>query len=356
MLNSYPPKPLHRLIGAAALYCLGALAWPQSLTADQTANAALPAVINEASGLTASLRHPDIYWTHNDNTDLPASSRKSQPLVFAIDESGQLRATLTLAGVNQRDWEAITEANISGIPTLIIGDIGDNRGTWPDYRLWFIPEPTLLTPKATVPPSGLLRFRYPDQIQKNPHQTDQQTHHQGSWSGGHDAEAMVFDPRAQELLILTKREKPARLFAVPLSARISLKNAATDSFSQQIRQAPVITAHFITNLPPLPAPDFISWLLHPFVSPYADQPTDMALSPSGDQLAVLTYSALFFFQRAPGERWQAALAKPVRSVALPFIDQWEGLSYSPDGKKLLIVREGTGADTLLHLPVPGVTE
>ena len=96
----------------------------------------------------------------------------------------------------------------------------------------------------------------------------------------------------------------------------------------------------------------MSWLLHPFISPYADQPTDMALSPDGSVLAVLTYSALFFFHRAPQESWQTALKQPAQAQALPFIDQWEGISFSPDGKQLILVREGSGADTLIQLPAP----
>jgi hypothetical protein len=166
---------------------------------------------------------------------------------------------------------------------------------------------------------------------------------------------MAFDPRTQSILILTKREKPARLFSLPLAARTLLTTHDKIPLSQQIRQAPVATAQFIATLPPLPAPDFISWLLHPFISPYADQPTDMALSPDGSTLAVLTYSALYFFHRAPEESWQAAISKPVQSQALPFIDQWEGLSYSMDGKKILIVREGTGENTLIQMPAPDLT-
>lgn len=350
-LNPY--KPPRHSIGGAALCILVLLLARTSLASERMDYASLPAPINEASGLAASHRHPGVYWTHNDNIDLPASSRKSQPIIFALGGGAlpdQLQGSVTLTGATQRDWEAITTAQIAGQPMLIIGDIGDNRGTWPDYRLWFLPEPATLDAKATAAPTALLRFRYPEQTPTNAHNPEKTS--ADARPRGFDAESMAFDLNSQEILILTKREKPARLFALPLTARTALIPNSRITLSQQIRQAPVATARLISTLPPLPAPDFISWLLHPFISPYADQPTDMALSPDGSTLVVLTYSALYFFHRAPGESWKIALAKPTESQALPFIDQWEGISYSPDGKQLLIVREGSGADTLLNLPAP----
>ncbi len=340
-------KPPHGLTRSAAFCCLCLLAAQPSLASPANEGATLPSIVNEASGLAASRQHPGVVWTHNDNIDLPASSRKSQPILFAISPAGELLSQITLSDATQRDWEAITEADLGGTPTLIVGDIGDNRGSWLDYRLWFVPEPAKLTPQATIAPTAVLRFRYPDQTQ-----IKEKPSGSARWQGGHDSESMAYDARSKALLILTKREKPARLFSLPLSARTPLTPNTAPAINQQIRQAPVHTAQFIANLPPLPAPDFISWLLHPFISPYADQPTDMALSPDGSTLAVLTYSALFFFHRAPQQSWQAALTAPVRAQALPFIDQWEGISYSANGKTLYIVREGTGADTLMPLPTP----
>ncbi len=350
-LSAY--KPPHRRTGGAALIILLLLFTQTSLGSERMDYARLPAPINEASGLAPSSRHPGVYWTHNDNIDLPASSRKSQPIIFALGGGAlpdQLQGSLTLTGATQRDWEAITTAQIAGQPMLIIGDIGDNRGTWPDYRLWFVPEPATLGANATATPTALLRFRYPDQTPTNAR--DQGKTSAPARQRGFDAESMAFDSRSQEILILTKREKPARLFALPLAARTALMPNSRITINQQIRQAPVATARLIASLPALPAPDFISWLLHPFISPYADQPTDMALSPDGRTLVVLTYSALYFFHRAPSASWKSALAAPVESQALPFIDQWEGISYSPDGKQLLIVREGSGTDTVLRMPTP----
>lgn len=328
-----PPISLRR---TAALFCLLFMHGTLALAT------ALPARIDEASGLTRSAQHRGVYWTHNDNINLPASSKKSTPLLFAINTDGKLLSTLKLDDVRQRDWEAITHLELDGTPTLVIGDIGDNRGTWPDYRLWFVPEPTTLKPNITRRPSALIRFRYPDQTPV--------PRRQGGFSGGHDAESLVFDTRKNAFLILSKREKPARLFTLPLAARVPFTH--DQSIKAQEKNTPVVTARFIATLPTLPAPDLVSWLLQPFTSPYADQPTAMALAPNGRLLAILTYSAVYYFYRKPNEDWQTALQKPLASESLPSIEQWEGASFSADGKSLVIVREGQGENTVINLPVP----
>ena len=328
-----PPIHTYR---SAALFCL------LFFIGHSTFAATLPSIVDEASGLTRSPQHVGVYWTHNDNINLPASSKKGVPLLFAINTNGQLLSTLELDDVRQRDWEAITHLDLDGNPTLVIGDIGDNRGTWPDYRLWFVPEPVALKTNITRRPSALIRFRYPDQTPA--------PRRQGGFSGGHDAESLVFDAQNNEFLLLSKREKPARLFAIPLASSVNLNDRKP--ISAQEKKAAVVTARFIANLPTLPAPDLVSWLLHPFTSPYADQPTAMALAPDGRRLAILTYSAVYYFYRWANEDWHAALQKPFASASLPSIEQWEGVSFSADGQRLIVVREGVGERTLISIPAP----
>ena len=330
-----PPIRTYR---SAALFCL------LFFIGHSAAAATLPSIIDEASGLTCSPQHTGVYWTHNDNINLPASSKNGVPLLFAINTDGQLLSTLKLDDVRQRDWEAITHLDLNGTPTLVIGDIGDNRNSWPDYRLWFVPEPASLKPNVTLRPTALIRFRYPDQVPA--------PRRQGGFSGGHDAESLVFDPQHGEFLILTKREKPARLFAVPLASRVPLSDDKNNRIATQDRHTHVVTARFITTLPTLPAPDLVSWLLHPFTSPYADQPTDIALSTDGHLMAILTYGAVYYFHRKANEGWSEALKAPVDAESLPSIEQWEGASFSPDGRNLIVVREGLGDNTIVTLPVP----
>ncbi len=306
--------------------------------------APLPAVVDEASGLATSGIDPNRYWTHNDNINLPASSRKSPPVLFAINADGALLGRITLTGVRQRDWEGITQTRLDGTSTLIVGDIGDNRDTWPDYPLWFVPEPTRFGEHTPVAPGAVLRFRYPDQIPA--------PKRQGGFTGGHDAESLAVDAQSGQILILTKREKPARLFAVPLAARTPLHLNPQGELAPALKQCPVITATPLATLPPLPAPSLWQQLLAPWIAPYADQPTDLALSPDGRWVAVLSYAAIYYFSRAPGQPWNTVFQTPAAIDTLPRIAQWEGLSFTADGQRVLVVHEDHDDDSLLIRPLP----
>ena len=52
----------------------------------------------ESSGLTASRRHPRVFWTHNDD---------GSPTVFAVDRRGGIVRRYVLPGAENRDWESI---------------------------------------------------------------------------------------------------------------------------------------------------------------------------------------------------------------------------------------------------------
>ncbi|MYW02150.1 hypothetical protein [Streptomyces sp. SID3343] len=145
--------------------------------------------ITESSGLVASEQHPDVYWTHNDSSDAPR--------VYAIAKDGSTKATITLSGVDARDWEAITIGkDDAGKPAIFVGDIGDNlHGKWPEVWIYRFEEPRTLA-DATVKATKF-RVKYDD--------------------GPRDAEALLTDPRTNKLYIASKEldgglyEQPERL-------------------------------------------------------------------------------------------------------------------------------------------------
>ena len=293
----------------------------------------LPSIIDEASGLAQSGKHAALLWTHNDNINDPGSMQRVTPFVHGIDHDGRQVLSLELDGITQRDWEAIESTPIDGSHALVVADTGDNRDSWPDYVLWFIDEPGEIPPSAktlTTTPTHLLRFRYPD--------------------GPADTEAMVIDPHGGQILLLTKREDPPRLFALPLSARQPFPGEGSPR--ERLAGAEVHNARLLGPMGGLAPTDPINWLLSPLTGRQTSLPTGMALSPDGHLLAVLTYSSLYFFRRDAGEQWSEAIGRPVAARSLPRIDQWEGIAFGRDGNQLHIVREGTGTGTLLRLEVP----
>ncbi|UGQ15150.1 hypothetical protein LO772_17215 [Yinghuangia sp. ASG 101] len=158
--------------GAVALCLAGAT--PGAHAADRVLTIGDPR-ITESSGLAASARHPGVFWTHND------SGGTAQ--LYAVGPDGQVKATVTLAGVKAVDWEAMASGkDENGAPALFVGDIGDNDAKRDDVSIYRIPEPEILR-DTTVTPT-----RYPI-----------------AYDGGpRDAEALLVHPVTGQVTIASK--------------------------------------------------------------------------------------------------------------------------------------------------------
>ena len=327
------PAIRHRPTLAALTGMLCLAAWP-TVAAVPTGEAELPSHVDEASGLTYSGRHGDLLWTHNDNINDPGSMRRVTPFLYGIGPDGAARVRAEVAGVTQRDWEAVESTRLDDEDVLVVADSGDNRDSWPDYVLWFLaePNPRDVAARVRIAPDAVLRYRYPD--------------------GPADTEAMAVDTVGRQILLLTKRQDPPRLFTLPLSTRQSFDATRGDGDRGRVQGAAVYPPRPSGPMGGLVPTDPINWLLSPLTGDQTSLPTDMSLSADGHLLAVLTYASLYFFRREAGQTWAEAIRRPVASRSLPRIDQWEGLALSPDGHHVSIVREGSGPGTIRHLEIP----
>jgi hypothetical protein len=141
--------------------------------------------INESSGLAVSAAHPHLVWTHNDGGTVAQ--------VFGIGRDGATAATVTLAGVDPYDAEALAPgAGPDGEPVLFLGDIGDNLRQRPDISVFRFGEPASLGDSTAE--STWFRFTYPD--------------------GPHDAEALLVAPDGR-LMIATKAISGQGLYRAP---------------------------------------------------------------------------------------------------------------------------------------------
>jgi hypothetical protein len=112
----------------------------------------------ELSGIVKSRSNKNVFWVHNDSGD--------QPRVFAIDSTGNFYRSdryknqegITIAGATNVDWEDITMDNKGN---LVIADIGNNGNDRKDLVLYVVPEPSPVASNTTF--LKKIFIKYPDQ-------------------------------------------------------------------------------------------------------------------------------------------------------------------------------------------------
>ena len=240
--------------------------------------------LNEASGLAASRRNPNILWTHNDSGD--------ENRVFAIDANGNHLGTFLIEGTEARDWEdiAVGPGPAEGQQYLYIGDIGDNLSQFDIKYIYRVREPEVnrnQSPvEATLSEVETIAFQFPD--------------------GKRDAETLMVDPLTKDIYIVSKRESNVRVYRAPYpqstTKTITLEYVAT------------------LNLNNVVVGD---------------------ISPSGNEVVIKTYSAIYYWRKPPGEKcWKMFEKDP---VSVPYIPE-------PQGEAVCWRADGLGYYTLSEEP------
>jgi hypothetical protein len=152
----------------------------------------------EISGMARSQIHPNVLWLHNDSS--------YGPYLYAVDETNcTTLARIEIKGIDARDLEDIASGvDPAGRPVLWLGDIGDNRDSWPFVWVHRIREPAELVDQVVR--ARTYRFTYPD--------------------GSHDAEALMADPTSGQLWVVTKKLARGTMYALPDPLRPKRLNTA----------------------------------------------------------------------------------------------------------------------------------
>ena len=256
--------------------------------------------LDEISGLQASHRYEDLLWTHNDD---------GAPRVYAMDHQGRDRGYFDLADAVNVDWEDMTRMPGPEQDILVLADIGDNHQRRSRIWLYLVEEPE---PGANgrfegvQPVLNWISLRYPD--------------------GPRDAESIAWDPQGQQLLILSKRDNPPRLYGLDRATALSAREADLRFLGE------------VTGLRPPTEEDRDRFGER---TDWVSQPT--ALSIEGDQAALLTYRSLYLFQRQSDQDWPTALNGTPAEILGPASVQEEAISYSADGSRLWVTSEGLRA-------------
>ncbi len=108
--------------------------------------------IKESSGIVASRRYPNVFWTHNDG------GGPQKQVLYAIDREGSTRATLAVIGPTFHDWEDIA---IDDAGHLYLGDIGNNDAKRDTLAVYEIDEPDPNAAFGSILPKRGWNLKFP---------------------------------------------------------------------------------------------------------------------------------------------------------------------------------------------------
>jgi hypothetical protein len=238
--------------------------------------------ISEASGIAASRRNPGVLWTHNDSGD--------KNRLFALNMKGKHLGVYTIAGAAARDWEdiAIGPGPVEGQHYLYIGDIGDNGREYEYKYIYRIQEPKVDSSQAPVDTTlfgaETIAVFYP--------------------LVNYGAEALMVDPLTKDIYILTKGDTSSHVFRA--------------AYPQSTKRGTRLEQMAMLRL---------GWVV------------GGDISPSGDEILVKTYPAIYYWARSPGQNlWQAFEKAP---VMLPYIlePQGEAIGWKAGGNGYYTIGE-----------------
>jgi hypothetical protein len=239
----------------------------------------VPAGLNEISGMASSLNTADNFWVHNDSGD--------KPVLYCINQKAELLQTLYCNGITHRDWEDIATIRFpsSGKSKIIIADIGDNAAAYSYNTLYILDEPDNVTDKtAEVSQIQKITYRYAD--------------------GQRDAETLLADPLTGDLFILSKREMAIGVYRIPYpyntNDTLLLEKMLTLPFTQVV------------------AGD---------------------IAASGKDIAIKTYSTVYYWLRKPGKSVTETLSSTPWLTSYITEAQGEALCWNTDGSAFFTLSE-----------------
>jgi len=223
-------------------------------------------------------------------------------VLHAIGNDGRDEGSLRLEPAKNLDWESVASFELDGKHWLLVADAGDNDAVREHSTIYVVAEPTLHEREdAVAPPAWTIEFRWPD--------------------GPRDCEAVAVDSDGERILLLSKRSIPAELYELPI--RPGLDGAVTAIRLGAVDSLPQPTARDRER-----ASVELDWHW---------QPTAMDISPDGSSAVILTYRAVYHFERTGGEPWIAALRKPPSMIALEF--EAEAVAFVEDGSSVIVTVE-----------------
>lgn len=235
--------------------------------------------LEEASGLAASANNPGLLWTHND------SGNRAE--VFLIDEKLDIKMTVTLENVINRDWEdiAVGPGPEAGKNYIYVADIGDNMAIFPFKMIYRFEEPKFKKGVTAVTVKKFDRIVFQLDVKK-------------------DTESLLIDPKTKNLYVVSKREKPVYVY------ELKYPYSTTDT----------LTAEKIGAIPygQVVAADF---------------------SPDGSEVLIKNYKNVLYWRLEKNEDLAAAIKRNPSIVNYIEEPQGESVTFARDGSGFYTISE-----------------
>lgn len=258
--------------------------------------------LREASGLARSQQADKVLWAINDSN--------AKEWVHAISPSGRRLGEFDLKKSDNEDWEDLASFVIDETPYLLIADIGDNDARRKKRTLYIVEEPDVEKQgKARV--AWSIDFKYPD--------------------GPRDAESAAVDIDNERVLVLSKRDIPPVLYEIPLRPPDDKKQ----------------TAKWLGTIRSLPPPSRQDVEFAPKTKDWHWQPVGMDISADGQAAVILTYRAVYYYTREPGQGWFDALNQRPRRVSIGNFRNAEAVAFANERRSVVVTGENRHAPLLL---------
>ncbi len=257
--------------------------------------------IHEASGLARSQIADNVLWTINDNG--------AKEWVHALSPRGTRLGEFKLKKSKNRDWEDLASFVLDGTPYLLVADIGDNDAQHKRGKLYVVEEPAV-EKRGEAKVTWQIDFRYPD--------------------GPRDAESVAVDIDNRRVLVLSKRDIPPVLYEVPL-----------------VPDDVKVTATWLGTVRSLPPPSRQDVEFAPKTKNWHWQPTGMDISADGLAAVILTYRAVYYYERQPGQDWFDAFNLRPRRVSIGNFRNAEAIAFADVRRSVVVTGENRHSPLLL---------
>jgi len=248
-------------------------------------------VIDEASGLAASITMPGYLWTVQDS---------GQPnSVYLISRDGKSIKEYNVPGSQNHDWEevAVGPGPDNGASYIYIADIGNNnQPVTSTNTIYRIPEIGGTDGSFSQNALQKITFSYPD--------------------GPRDAEALVVDPVTKDIFVLSKEMQGTNVY------RLAFPQSTSDvSVAEKIGTVPGVTLA-----------------------------TAASVSKDGSEIAVRTYLGVYYWKRSNGESVGQTLVKSAtKTLTVALEPQGEAICFESEGKGFYTLSEkGNAASVSLN--------